>query len=96
MSYIQKHNWLRWYKRCTNLAHELEAISKGIEATDIKCSREISELSHLTGAYKYLRFASRNLLGGYTVTKNADDDLPEVQHSFNEPIGGLNNGIISK
>lgn len=77
MSYIQNRNWERWYKRCKNLAHELEAISKGIDATDIKNNRQISELAHLAGAYKYLRFAARDLHGGYLATEEIE---------FNEPL----------
>lgn len=68
MSYIQNHNWERWWKRCKNLAHELEAISKGIDPSDIANSRQIEELSHLAGAYKYLHFATRELHGGYMAT----------------------------
>lgn len=68
MCYIKHDDWNRWYKRCKNLAHELEAISKGIDASDIAKSRQISELAHLTGAYKYLRYAQRELLGGYQAT----------------------------
>lgn len=73
MSYIQNYNWERWLKRCKNLAHELEAISKGIDASDISQSREISELAHLAGAYKYLRFAQRELSGGYHATSEFND-----------------------
>lgn len=71
--YIQNRNWDRWYKRCSNLAHELEAISKGIEPTDIAHSREIEELARLSGAYKYLRFATRELYGGYKATIDFND-----------------------
>lgn len=73
MSYIQNRNWERWYKRCKNFAHELEAISKGIDASDIKHNREIAELSHLAGAFKYLRFAERELHGGYMATIEFND-----------------------
>lgn len=68
MSYIKNRDWERWLRRCKNFAHELEAISKGIDATDIAQSREIEELSHLAGAFKYLRFAERELRGGYLAT----------------------------
>lgn len=73
MSYIKNSDWNRWYKRCNVLAHELEAISKGIDPSDISRSREISELAHLAGAYKYLRYAQRELYGGYTTTTESND-----------------------
>lgn len=73
MCYIKNSDWQRWYKRCCVLAHELEAISKGIDPSDISKSREISELAHLAGAYKYLRFAQRELLGGYQTTLTFND-----------------------
>lgn len=73
MSYIKNSDWERWLKRCKNLAHELEAISKGIDPSDIAQSRQISELAHLAGAYKYLRYAQRELLGGYQATLEFND-----------------------
>lgn len=73
MSYIQNRNWDRWRRRCHTLLHELEAITKGIDASDIAQSRDIAELAHLTGAIKYLRFAERELLGGVKATTLFND-----------------------